>query len=225
MLAFLLITSVAFAQIAAMNSFSGSALPSGAIVAAGDWKVMNGKLYQMDTKERLAQLSIPAPQSGRVQYEFDLEYGGGGEDDYAGFGIHILVDNPARTRSWGNGSSGLLWVTWDPKVYGAPGLFAQAYMSASSNAMMLYPPRDIVKEGGNMPFPPEYVKMEYLKVTIPVKIIVDIDAGTLSVYDPLDMRYYYKFAAQMPKRRGSYFAFRTNSLAVRIDNLKITKLN
>ena len=208
-----------------MSSFSSSSVPAGVIAASGDWKVMNGKLYQMDAKERMAQLAVPAPQSGTVQYEFDLEYVGGGEDDYAGFGIHILVDNPAKKRSWGNGSSALLWVTWDPKVYGAPGLFAQAYASMNSGNMQLYPPRDIIKQGGNMPFPAEYVKTKYLAATIPIKIILDIDAGEMKVYDPLDMRYYYRFAAEMPKTRGGYFGLRTNSLSVRIDNLKITKLD
>jgi hypothetical protein len=225
LLAFLLAAGLAFGQTAVINSFSSSSLPAGWMAVSGDWKVMNGKLYQLDTKERMAQLNIPAPQSGTVQYEFDLEYNGGAEDDYAGFGIHVIVDNPSRARSWGNGQSALLWVTWDPRRYGAPGLFAQAYASAGATDMTLYPRRDILKAGGDMPFPTQYVKRQYLNATVPVKIVIDYNTGEMKVYDPLDMRYYYKFRASMPKKSGRYFAFRTNSLSVRIDNFKITKLN
>ena len=225
LLAFLVLATVAFGQTVVINSFSSSTLPAGWVAASGDWKVMNGKLYQLDTKERMAMLNIPAPQSGTVQYEFDLEYNDGAEDDYAGFGIHVIVDNPSHGRSWGDGQSALLWVTWDPKHYGPPGLFAQAYASAGPTSMALYPSRDIMKAGGNMPFPSQYVKMEYLHATVPVKIVIDYDTGEMKVYDPLDMRYYYRFKASLPKKSGRYFAFRTNSLSVRIDNFKITKLD
>jgi hypothetical protein len=224
LLAFLAVAGLAFGQTVVINSFSSSSLPAGWMPVSGDWKVMNGKLYQVDTRERMALLNIPAPQSGTVQYEFDLEYNGGAEDDYAGFGIHVIVDNPSRGRSWGDGQSALLWVTWDPKQYGAPGLFAQAYGSLSATDMTLYPPRDILRAGGDMPFPPQYVRMEFLGATVPVKIVIDYDTGEMKVYDPLDMRYYSRFRASLPKRSGRYFAFRTNSLSVRIDNFKITKL-
>jgi len=105
---------------------------------SGNWKVMNGRLNQLDTKENMAMIVAPAYQSGKILYEFDVEYVGGGEDDYAGFGFHICISGPSSKRSWGNGKSMLGWVTWDPKAYGYPGGFIQVYESMSNSKMGLY---------------------------------------------------------------------------------------
>jgi len=222
-LAFLLAAGIALGQTVVINSFSGGSLPADWIKASGDWQVKSGELVQADSKEMMAVLNIPADQSGVVQYEFDLRYLDGAQDDYAGFGFHIMVSDPSRARSWGDGVSGLLWLTWDKAAYGA-GIFAQAYASTGATQMTLYPPRDIVKAGNNLPLPASYLKPEFLRVTIPVKIVVDTKAGELKVYDPLDMNYFYRFRAEMPIKSGKYFALRTNSLSVALDNLKVTKL-
>jgi hypothetical protein len=151
-----------------------------------------------------------------------VEYIDGMQDEYGGFGFHIMVTNPSKARSWGDGVSGLLWLTWDKANYG-PGVFAQAYASSGPTQMGLYPPRDI-KKGNYLGLPSAYVRPEFLRVTIPVKIIVDTKAGELKVYDPLDMNFFYRFKAAMPLKSGKYLALRTNSLAVRFDNLKVTRL-
>jgi hypothetical protein len=223
LLAFLLAAGIVSGQTVLINSFSSGPLPAGWIVASGNWQVKDGKLYQADTKETMAVLNIPCDQSGVMQYEFDVQYVDGFEDDYGGFGFHIMVTNPSRGRSWGDGTSGLLWLTWDKAAYG-PGVFAQAYASTGPTQMGLYPPRDIMKAGNNLPLPASYMRPEAFNVTIPVKIVVDTNAGEIRVYDPLDMNFFYRFKADIPIKSGKYIALRTNSLAVAFDNLKVTKL-
>ncbi len=219
----LLAAGVVLGQTVVTNDFSSGPLPAGWIPAAGSWQVKDGKLLQADAKDYMAVLNIPCEQSGVMQYEFQLEYVDGMQDDYGGFGFHIFVNDPSRGRAWGNGTSALLWLTWDKAAYG-PGVFAQAYWSTGPTQMGLYPPRDIKKAGGNLGLPAAYVRPEFLKVTIPVKIVVDTKAGELKVYDPLDMNFFYRFKAPLPIRSGKYIGLRTNSLAVKFDNLRVTKL-
>jgi hypothetical protein len=215
------LAATAIAQTIVDNDFSGP-LPAGWIKASGTWEVRDGKLVQADSSENMAVLNIPCRQSGVMQYEFDLQYVDGFQDNYGGFGFHILVSDPTRGRAWGDGTSGLLWLTLDTRTYG-PGIFAQAYASTSPTKMELYPPRPIA-EGNEIRLPDQYVQPEYLAVTIPVKIVVDIPGGEIRLYDPLDMNTYYTFFVSIPISSGSYFALRTNSLAATFDNLKITKL-
>jgi hypothetical protein len=198
--------------------------------ASGDWKVIHGRLTQTNAKENMAMISVPAKQSGIILYEFDVKYVKGGEDNYAGFGIHVCTDNPTKTRSWGNGKSLLGWITWDPKAYGKPGAFLHLYESNDSKNMnlsrRLFPSGDIMKYGDLMPISRAYLKTEYLGYTIPVKIRVDTRTGNGRFYDPFAPdKYYYRFSLGAPVKSGDYFTFRTNSLSVSIDNLKITKLN
>jgi hypothetical protein len=221
LLAFLLAAGIASGQTMVINSFSGP-LPGDWIKTAGDWQVKDGKLYQADSKEQMAVINIPCEQSGVMQYEFDVQYIGGIEDNYAGFGFHVFVSNPSTGRSWGDGTSGLLWLTWDLATYG-PGIFAQAYASTGPTQMGLYPPRDI-KAGNNMPLPVSYLKPEFVQYSIPVKIVIDTRAGEIKVYDPMDMNFFYRFKASLPITGGKYIALRTNSMAVAFDNLKVTKL-
>ncbi len=199
------------------------------IKVSGDWAVVNGRLVQRDVNEKMAMITIPVKQSGKMLYEFDFKYLKGAEDDYAGFGIHICVNNPSRKRSWGNGQSVLGWITWDPKHYGSPGLFIQVYKSYSSVDMGLFPglfpSKNPLVSGDMYPVKEEYLNPEYLDYTIPVKLMVDTSTGKGRFYDPTDPdRYYYSFDLGQPIGPGNYFTFRTNSVSVSIDNLKITKM-
>jgi len=211
------------------ETFSSSSL-SRWMPVSGNWKVMNGRLVQTDTKETMAMITIPVRQYGKMLYQFDLRYVDGGQDDYAGFGIHICVNNPSTVRSWGNGQSLLAWVTWDPGHYGLPGAFLQAYESKSLTDMglwdRLYPSSDIMRYGGMYYLKDEYLKYEYLNYTVPVKLEIDTRTGKGKFYDPFDPdRYYYPFDLGGPIRSGNYFTFRTNSVSVSVDNLKVTRLD
>ncbi len=202
---------------------------SGWIKVSGDWAVVNGRLVQRDVNEKMAMITIPVKQSGKMLYEFDFKYIKGAEDDYAGFGIHICVKNPARKRSWGNGKSVLGWITWDPKHYGYPGLFVQVYKSNSQTDMGLFPGlfpnRNPLVAGDLYPVKEEYLNPEYLNYTIKIKLMVDTKTGKGKFYDPMAPdKYYYSFDLGQPIGDGDYFTFRTNSVSVSIDNLKITKI-
>ena len=220
---FLSTSLAAFSQQLASESFSNL---SGWSAASGDWKAINGRLAQTDTRETISVITIPVRQTGTVEYAFDVEYIGGGEDDYAGFGVHVAVNGPSKGRSWGNGKSLLAWVTWDPKAYGYPGAFAQVYKSKSAGDMTLYPSGDIMEDGDRYPVLEEYLKYEYLDYNVPMKFSVDLTTGKGKFYDPKAIdRYYYTFDLGMPIPPGSAFSFRMNSVALSIDNFKVQKLN
>ncbi len=224
LLAFLLAAGIVSAQTVVLDqTFSSGPLPAGWIAASGNWQVKDGKLYQNDAKETMAVLNIPCDQSGVMQYEFNVQYVNGFNDTYGGLGFHVMISDPSNGRSWGDGTSGLLWLAWDRASYG-PGVFAQAYASTGPTQMGLWPPRDIIKAGNNMPLPGTYVRADALNVTIPVKIVVDTNAGEIRVYDPMDMNFFYRFKADIPIKSGKYIGLRTNSLAVAFDNLQVTKL-
>jgi hypothetical protein len=211
------------------DSFDSTALTRWMPVS-GNWKVIHGRLVQTDAREKMAMITIPANQSGIILYEFDVKYVTGGADNYAGFGIHICTNSPSKSRSWGNGKSLLGWITWDPKAYGYPGGFLHVYESSGATNMSLsrkvFPSGDIMKHGDLMPISPEYLRTKYLEYKIPIKIRINTRTGAGRFYDPFAPdRYYYRFSLGAPISSGDYFTFRTNSLSVSVDNVRITKLD
>ncbi len=122
-------------------------------VAAGDWVVNGGRLFQRSTAERLARIDRALPHSGEQEIELVFRYEEGGYGDLqalangefrAGFGLHVGTLRPALgQRSWGNGESLLLWLNLDtlpetrerfPEHFG---LRAQLYHSRGSTNMQL----------------------------------------------------------------------------------------
>jgi len=216
--AILLITaSVLSAQTVVMeNDFSSS----GKIQAAyGSWKVQNGKLTQADVTSPLAKCNIEVAQSGVMQYEFDLYYEKGGYEDLkGGFGIQIFVDKAKKGKSWGNGKSYLLWLNYDEKpTYGGAGARAQVYKSTSDTRMALLPGYDLL-------LPAAALAYDLRTVRIPVKLVIDSNTGDAKVYDPITPNWVWKFKLDAAPGKGSFLSFRTNSVSVSIDNLKVTKL-
>ena len=184
----------------------------------GDWTVKNGELFQNSTKNSMAKLNLKAEQSGVMQYEFTVKYAGGGEDRMGGFGIHIFVNNPDFDRSWGNGSSYLLWINYDDDAtYGGKGFRAQVYDSDSTTEMIL-------KAGYSLAPYAQYLSIENLNKEIPIKIVANSYTGEINVYDPSRPKWYYYFTLPNLPEKATHIAFRTNSLAVSIDDLKVTKL-
>jgi hypothetical protein len=216
------------APVSVNDTFSRSSLGQWRPVS-GDWRIMGGKLVQADPNEKMAVILIPVSQSGVMRYQWELNYRGGGEDDYAGFGVHVCVSNPSFRRSWGQGRSLLGWVTWDPGAYGAPGAFIQVYESRGPVNMGLhrrvYPGTDIMRYGNLVPVAGDYLNAEYLQYTVPMKLELDTRTGQGRFYDPFDPdRYYFPFDLGGPVQPGDYFAFRTNSVSVAIDNVRIERI-
>lgn len=226
---FLCSSMLAFSQTSRLTETFTSPSLAGWKPVSGTWKVINGRLTQTDTKEYMAMITVPVYQSGKMLYEFDFKYISGGEDDYAGFGIHICTNNPTDVRSWGNGQSLLAWITWDPKHYGPPGAFFQVYESRGKIDMGLYrgiyPSSDPLKHGGLIAIPAKYLKYEFLAYTVPFKLLIDTKTGKGRFYDPFDPeKYYYPFDLGAPIKEGGYLTFRTNSVSVSIDNVKVTRM-
>ncbi len=223
LLVFLFSSLLAYSQTSLSDTFASA---KNWTPASGSWKVVNGRLAQTDARETIAMITARAPQSGTMLFEFDVQYIGGGEDDYAGFGFHVGVSNPSKARSWGNGKSLLAWITFDPAVYGWPGAFIQVYQSQSPVKMGLYPAGNIVEDGDTFPINEEYLKYEYLNYTVPVKMALDFDTGRGKFYDPFAPdKYYYPFDLGARVAPGSYFSLRTNSVSLSIDNVKISKID
>ncbi len=219
---FLLLPFIAAAQtVLVEEGFTNSANWN---AAAGDWKVRSGSFVQLDTKAGMARADRRVVQSGVMEYQFDVRYVDGGTQDYhGGFGIHIAVQNPAKAKAWGNGQSYLLWLNYDtrdvtkqkyPQHYG---FRAQVYKSESSSRMQLL-------DRYNLSIPLELVKMDYLKMTFPVRLVVDTNTGLVKAYDPTDSSYYYYFYLDPADLKGSYISFRTNGVSISFDNFKATKV-
>jgi hypothetical protein len=189
--------------------------------AYGDWRMMGGRLVQMSTKAGMAQAYMPIKQSGVVQYEFDVRYVDGAMDGYAGFGVHVGIDRPHPRKSWGNGKSFLLWLTYDPKNYGGSGVFAQAYKSVNASTMSLIHPAKAYM------VPSSRLQGIYLnrlsQYVLPVKIRVNYDTGWVKVWDPIIPNYFYRFWLGESVRNGAYISVRTNSLAVSFGNFRVSK--
>ncbi|RKX76948.1 MAG: hypothetical protein DRP87_10525 [Spirochaetes bacterium] len=187
--------------------------------ASGNWRVRDGRLCQLDTKERIAKINLRVPQSGTVQYEFNVRYEAGGfEDRMGGFGIHIFADSAHPGRSWGMGRSYLLWINYDEKAtYGKPGFRAQVYRSHSHSKMEIIERLDVG-------LPTSVLTRENASVIVPAKIVVNGNTGEVKVYDPVDPTWVYKFNLDGAPGRGNYVALRTNSLSVSFDDFKVTQL-
>ena len=192
----------------------------------GNWKIVDGRLAQLSTTAGKAKIDRYVPQSGLMQYEFNVHYIDGGLDSYAGFGIHVFIDKPAKGISWGDGKSFLLWITYDPKAYGGTGMYGQVYKSETNSYMYL-------KKGYHQEIPvkiqiggKDYVYLDpaYAKYNIPIKFTVDSATGAVKLYDPLIPNWVWKFSLGGPLPKGSYVSLRSNSLALSFDNFKVTKL-
>lgn len=187
----------------------------------GDWKMVGGRLTQASTRAGMAQAYMAIPQSGIVQYEFDVKYVDGGQDFYGGFGFHVGIDSASRGKSWGNGKSFLLWLTLDPKAYGGSGVYAQAYKSDSSSVMYL------AHAATRYQIPASSLKNVNLDrmamYSLPVKIRINYDTGSVKVWDPIVPNYYYRFSLGGPVRNGGYVSVRTNSLAASFGNFKVSR--
>jgi len=186
----------------------------------GEWTVLNNRLYQTDTQERLAKVNFRAMQEGLMEYTFDVRYEGGGlVDRMGGFGIQVFVDEAHNGKSWGNGESFLLWLNYDENPsYGNAGFRAQVYQSVGHSNMELIDGYDIGLDS-------RVLTMDNMKLTIPVKIQIDGDSGLVKVWDPTREGMYIRFYLNKAPGKGNFLSLRSNSLAVSFDNLEVRKLD
>ena len=81
-------------------------------------------------------------------------------------------------------------------------------------------------EDYNIRIPTSYLKMEYLNLTIPVKLKLFPDTGEVRVYNPARKNYYYRFYLPgfAAGARGSYISLRTNSLSAMFDDVVVSEM-
>lgn len=212
-LAFVMSLSAQTVVLSRNFSQSGPATPS-----YGGWQVMNGRLYQTNDTNPLAKINFAAPQSGIMQYEFNVRYEKGLGDNKGGFGIQIYVDRAFDGRSWGDGHSYLLWLNYDTNpTYGGSGFRAQVYRSMSATDMILMPGYDVGLNVADLP-------TSDTSVIVPVKIVVNSNTGDVTVWDPTQANWVYTFNLGAAPGSGNYIALRTNSLSVSFGDLRVTRL-
>jgi hypothetical protein len=178
--------------------------------AAGKWMLTADRLYQNDATEKLAKINIKVPQVGKMVYEFNARYEGGAEDGHGGFGIHLFADTAHPGRSWGSGSSYLLWVNYDmnPVSKDIPkGFSAQLYRSVSHSKMELVQSVDLNQYA-------RLVTPAVLANPIPVKLWVDSAKGEIRFYDPTNPNYYFYLTVKDFPKVGQWIAVRTNGMKV-----------
>lgn len=217
-LAFFMLLSgagMAFAQ-SFSSDFSRGASSAGMY---GQWKTSSGRLYQSDTVQPLAKINFRAPQSGEMEYTFNVRYEAGGiEDLRGGFGLQVFVDKAHTGRSWGNGDSYLLWLNYDEKAkYGGRGFRGQVYKSTNHHTMSIL-------EGYDVPLDESVLTEENLDLIVPVRIRVNGSTGEVKVWDPTTENRYYSFMLDEAPRSGNYISLRTNSLSVSFDDLSVKKI-
>jgi hypothetical protein len=221
------------------STFTGSL--GGWSAAEGAWSVRDGRLVQTDVANGMTKCYIRVPQSGVMRYEFDVLYAGGAEQDgYGAFGLHVFADNVIPSKSWGNGSSYLFWVTFDPQAYGVDraagtAFYGQIYKSASQVDMARLPgmyshvaiPAVSPATGGpwmTWVYPRGNFRIPNPNVPVRVKIDVDTNAGEARVWDPVYTDYFFRVPLDRTIRSGNYVVLRTSSVSMSFDNVKVTKL-
>lgn len=239
-MAFVLTPFVVLAQAPLVDSTFASGL-DGWTAGNGSWAVKAGRLVQADVKDGMTKCYVKVPQSGVMRYEFDVMYVGGGEEDgYGAFGLHVFVDSLIPSISWGNGKSYLFWVTFDPKAYGVDkvgktAFYGQIYKSTTNVDMWLLPGQyshiaiPAVSPATGKPWMTwVYPKGNYVipNPAVPVKVKIDVDAdnGEAKVWDPVYTDWYYRVPLDKSIKSGSYVILRTSSAAMSFDNVKVTKL-
>jgi len=189
---------------------------------SGKWAVVEGALRQESPEEKIATISREVLQKGIVEYKFDVGYISGIDDLYGGFGIHILVDNPTRLRSWGQNSSYLFWLTYDEEAYGFENVFAQVYRSIGPIHMDFH--RMI---GSEFPVPTHFLigtsspAEALINRRLRIRLVMDTQTGRGRLYSPARPHSYYEIDLGQNLGSGKYISLRTNSLALTFDNVSV----
>ncbi|WP_010255682.1 hypothetical protein [Treponema primitia] len=179
-------------------------------IASGRWGWTNDRFFQNDTAARLAKVNLRVPQSGSMEYIFNIRYEGGAEDGHGGVGIHVFSDTAYDSASWGCGHSYLLWLNYDEKPISRDipaGLSAQVYRSYTNSRM------DLVQSISLKDYE-KFLTAENLDTPVVFRIEAYGNTGDIRVYDPTDEGQYYliKVNPRDVPLKGDWVALRTNGL-------------
>ena len=173
----------------------------------GDWVFEDNRLYQRDAHAPRAKLWMAVEQSGSTIYEFTLRYEGGLEDGHGGVGIHILGEGIPQGKSWGLGSSYLLWLNYDetPANSHIPaGWSVQLYQSQSNEEMIL-----LASESA-----PVLLKQLMENQELHVQLIYHSEESTLHIKNPNQNTTLWVISLpESQERIGHFVALRTNGLS------------
>ncbi|MFP3042410.1 hypothetical protein LQZ19_11395 [Treponema primitia] len=178
--------------------------------ASGRWGFIVDRLFQNDTAAPLAKVNFRVPQSGAMEYVFNIRYEGGAEDGHGGVGIHIFSDTAYDGASWGCGHSYLLWLNYDEKPISRDipaGLSAQVYRSFTNSRMELV-------QSISLKDYEKFLTFENKDKPVSFRIEAYGNTGDIRVYDPTDEGRYYmiKVNSRDVPLKGDWVALRTNGL-------------
>lgn len=185
-------------------------------VGEGSWSDATGRLLQSNRNSARGKINTIASQTGDVEIRFDARYHGGAEDGHAAFGVHVLMSSASPGRAWGNGDSYLLWITYDPRVFGGSGAFAQVYRSRTATDMTRV---------AHVEIPAARLRGITLanvgNFTLPVRIRIDTTTGRVRVKDPVTPDLWWAFSLGTRNLSGTHIGLRTSSVAGSFDNVAV----
>ena len=190
----------------------------------GDWIIVDDALVMDNPRDVITHITRIVKQEGVMEYEFACSYIRGLEDKYGGFGIHICIDRPTSSRSWGMNRSFLLWITYDPEAYRREDcFFLQVYKSKSPIKMNFLHE----EKGDKYPLDPAVLSPADFMVTketrVPVKFRVQIDTvtGKGKFYHPREEGVFFAFDLETAIEPGMYIGLRTNSVSIRVAYVRV----
>ena len=196
------------------------------VVSEGDWQVVEDRLVQRDARAGRAKISLPLQQDRALEYQFDVRYLEGAEDQYAAFGFHMFVDDPARGPAYGNGRSWLLWLTYDPATYGGSGVWAQLYESTDYVNMTRH---ELEGQAFHQEIPSSYLSNVHIEdpdsFRVPIRVRVDPAKGVVMVADPLQQWLWWAFPVGRALQDGGWVTLRTSGVAASFGNMTVTPVD
>jgi hypothetical protein len=196
-------------------------------VIHGSWIVKDGALIQADASDMITHIARIVKQEGLMEYEFECSYVRGLEDNYGGFGIHICMNKPTHSRSWGMNKSLLLWITYDPRAYNRTDcFFLQAYRSTSPISMNFLhgDPGDAYPLPPGILSPGDFITAGKNGESICFTIQMDCETGKGRLYHPRKPDSFYPFDLNTTIEPGMYISLRTNSISIKVDNVQVRRI-
>jgi len=196
-------------------------------IVYGDWIVKEGLLIQNSTKSTITHITRIVKQEGVMEYEFACTYIRGLEDNYGGFGIHLCIDTPTHSRSWGMNKSYLFWITFDPAAYKREDcFFLQVYKSTSPIHMDFLhdTPGDAYPLDPQVLSPKDFIATAKTGELIKLRFQIDTKTGQGKFYHPGDETVYFPFDLQTEIEPGMYIGLRTNSISIGVGYVAVRSL-
>jgi hypothetical protein len=196
-------------------------------IVYGNWVVRENTLVMDNPKQTITHISRIVKQEGVMEYEFTCSYIRGLEDKYGGFGIHICINKPTSSRSWGMNRSYLFWITYDPAAYTRDDcFFLQVYKSRSPISMNFLhnEPGDTYPLDPGILSPAAFMATGETGAPLTFRFQVDTATGKGEFYHPSQEGIYFPFDVKTAIEPGMYISLRTNSMSIKVIAVRVRQV-